>query len=191
MSSTPTGRRGRFYMACTNKAQGFTEHYHPSTDNPNWSERLEGEFRAQLSEQGYIHEILAEFGSQEAGVFDKAKIDIACCHEPYAYTPLTLIQREKAEKDQIEPIYYIYNNRAPMNPFRTMGVDWDKTAASSSIIILDYDVNREKFKVIKRIEVPKAEYSYDAAVNLVVELNEIYNPSWIYCDRGAGEEIAV
>lgn len=46
---------------------------------------------------------------------------------------------------------------------------------------------RQKFKVIKRIEVPKAEYSYDAAVQMIVELNEQYNPSWIYCDRGAGE----
>ena len=74
-----------------------------------------------------------------------------------------------------------------MNPFRTMGVDWDKYGASSSIIILDYDVIRQKFKVIKRIEVPRAEYSYDKAVNMIVELNEQYNPSWIYCDRGSGE----
>src|SRR5690606_26294675 len=89
----------------------------------------------------------------------------------------------------VKPNLYIYENgrRAPLNPFRTMGVDWDKYGASSSIIILDYDVNKEKFKVMKRIEVPRAEYSYDRAVNMIVELNEIYNPSWIYVDRGAGE----
>ena len=44
-----------------------------------------------------------------------------------------------------------------------------------------------RFRVIKRIEVPKSQYSYDAAVNLVVKLNDIYNPSLIYVDRGAGE----
>ncbi|MEG1494716.1 MAG: hypothetical protein RR406_00230 [Bacilli bacterium] len=44
-----------------------------------------------------------------------------------------------------------------------------------------------KFKVFKRIEVPRSEYSYDAAVNLIIELNEIYNPSFIYCDAGSGE----
>ncbi|MGL4877998.1 hypothetical protein [Paraclostridium dentum] len=44
-----------------------------------------------------------------------------------------------------------------------------------------------KFKVFKRVEVPRSEYSYDAAVNLIVELNEIYNPSFIYCDAGSGE----
>lgn len=41
--------------------------------------------------------------------------------------------------------------------------------------------------VLKRYEVPRAEYSYDMAVNKVIELDAIYNPSFIYCDRGAGE----
>ena len=62
-----------------------------------------------------------------------------------------------------------------------------KYGASSSIIILDYDLIHRKFKVIKRVEVPRSEYSYDTAVNLVVELNDQYNPAWIYADAGAGE----
>ena len=41
---------------------------------------------------------------------------------------------------------------------------------------------------MKRVEVPRAEYSYDNAINLIVELNDIYMPSFIYCDRGAGEK---
>lgn len=44
-----------------------------------------------------------------------------------------------------------------------------------------------KFKVFKRVEVPRSEYTYDNAVNKIVELNEIYNPSYIYVDRGSGE----
>ena len=36
---------------------------------------------------------------------------------------------------------------------------------------------------------PRAEYSYDNAVNKIIELNEIYNPSFIYCDRGSGATI--
>ena len=63
---------------------------------------------------------------------------------------------------------------------------WDKYQASSSILILDYDIICDKFKVIKRVEVPKSQYSYDNAVNLIIELNEQYNPAWIYCDRGSG-----
>lgn len=41
--------------------------------------------------------------------------------------------------------------------------------------------------VLKRIEVPRAEYHYDKAIELIIEVNEIYNPSWIYCDAGGGE----
>jgi replicative DNA helicase len=67
--------------------------------------------------------------------------------------------------------------------------DWDKVSASSSILILDYIPEINKFKVIRRIEVPKTEYSFDNAVNLIIELNKIYDPKWIYCDRGYGENI--
>lgn len=62
-----------------------------------------------------------------------------------------------------------------------------KYGASSSIIILDYDVIKQKFKVIKRVEVARGDYSYDNAVNTIVELNDIYNPAFIYCDAGSGE----
>ena len=62
-----------------------------------------------------------------------------------------------------------------------------KYGASSSIIILDFDMDYQKFRVVKRIEVPKSEYSYDGAVNMIIELNQIYNPSWIYVDRGSGK----
>lgn len=37
------------------------------------------------------------------------------------------------------------------------------------------------------MELARAEYSYDNAVNTIVELNEIYKPAFIYCDAGSGE----
>ena len=52
ISSTPTGKRGQFWKACCVPAMHYTEHYHPSTHNPNWCDSMEAEFRAQLSEQG-------------------------------------------------------------------------------------------------------------------------------------------
>ena len=52
---------------------------------------------------------------------------------------------------------------------------------------MDYDVVLQKFRVILRLETPKSEYSYDAAVKTVIDLNERYNPSWIFADRGSGE----
>ena len=47
------------------------------------------------------------------------------------------------------------------------------------------------FKVVRRIEVPRAEYSFDKAVNMIIALNQIYNPSFIYADAGSGKIFAV
>lgn len=191
LSSTPTGRRSKFYLACTNKEMGYTEHYHPSTHNPNWCDEMEAEFRAQLSEQGYVHEVLAEFGTQETGVFNKEALDYAVSIDQYAYNKLDYFQ-EKLIKDEamdVEIYDYDIDNPAPRNILRCVGVDFDKYQASSSIIVLDYDIVRRMFKVIKRLEVPRGEYSYDNALNTILEVNHIYNPSWIYCDRGSSEYI--
>lgn len=195
VSSTPLGKRSHFYRMCTDPSMNYSQHFHPSTHNPNWNSQMEAELRAQLTAEGYVHEVLAEFGTQETGVFDKDKLDAAQKVLDYAYNPLDFFQqnsvaeRMQADKEYQGPLMleYTKNFKAPRNVFRTMGVDWDKYQASSSILILDYDIKLGKFKVFKRVEVPRSEYSYDAAINTIVELNEIYNPSWIYCDAGSGE----
>ena len=100
ISSTPTGRRGKFWAACQ-KGSGWTEFYYPTMVNPEWSPRLEKELRAMYSEQGYIHEVLAEFGDETIGVFKKDQIDRA--RQPYNYI-----------------------NVPTNNAIRAVGVDWDK-----------------------------------------------------------------
>lgn len=189
VSSTPTGHRGAFYQICVNKDLNYNEHYHPSTHNPNWSDEMEAEFRAELTEVGYLHEVMAEFGAEESGVFNKDKVDQSREFDNYAYERLTQIQdfvRQKEGRDI--PRYYIPEGRSyPRNLFRTMAVDWDKYGAASSILILEFDTQFNKFRIINRTEIPKSEYTYDNAVNKIVDLNEIYQPSWIYVDRGAGE----
>ena len=189
VSSTPTGHRGAFYQICVNKDLGYSEHYHPSTHNPNWSDEMEAEFRAELTELGYLHEVMAEFGTEQSGVFNKTKLDAARELDNYAYEYLTQIQEFVRQKEGRDiPRYFMPQGRQfQKNLFRTMGVDWDKYGAASSILILDFDMEYNKFRIVNRTEIPKSEYTYDNAVNKIVELNEIYNPSWIYVDAGAGE----
>ena len=100
ISSTPTGRRGKFWSACQPNS-GWTEFYYPTTVNPEWSPSMEKELRGMYSEQGYIHEVLAEFGDETIGVFKKEQIDKA--RQEYNYTAI--------------PTY---------NAIRIVGVDWDK-----------------------------------------------------------------
>lgn len=127
-SSTPTGRRGQFYEICMNKATGYVEHYHPSTHNPNWNDQMEAEFRAELTELGYIHEVLAEFGPQDTGVFNKQCLDAAMNFDNYAYNELTRAQEIRLERSGGEsPVMYLpIGGKFKKNMFRTMGVDWDK-----------------------------------------------------------------
>ena len=190
MSSTPTGRRAKFYEACVNKDLGFVEHFHPSMHNPNWCDQMEAEFRASLTASGYVHEVEAEFAVQDTGVFDKTQLDRARTFYNYAYNELDYYQEQEIKRGiKEQPIMMMYDvyNPAPFNRFRTMGIDWDKYSSSSSIVVLEYNVKFQQFMILKRFEMPRAEYSYDNAVNTVIELNKIYNPAWIYADRGAGE----
>lgn len=191
LSSTPTGARKRFWQCCTDPKMHFKEFHFPSMCNPDWGPEMEEEFRAQLSEAGYTHEVLAEFGEQETGVFNKDRLDEATRYFYYTYDKLTMSQQRKIEENNIKVADYIvppgYSGVYRPNIFRTMGIDWDKYGASSSILILDYNLQLNKFQVVRRVEVPKVEYSFDAAVKLIIELNDIYRPSFIYADRGSGE----
>lgn len=189
-SSTPTGKRGTFYRMCTDKSFGYHEHFHPSMHNPNWCDEMEAQFRGELNDSQYEHEILAEFGTEETGVFNKDKLELATKHDFYTYLPLNDIQKKKyLEEEGCLPTFYDYGEHHlyPYNPFICVGVDWDAYGASSSIVVLEFDVNLKKFRVIKRIEVPRSEYNLDNAVKHVIRVNEIYNPAWIYVDRGYGD----
>lgn len=125
VSSTPLGKRSKFYQMCTDKSMGYSQHYHPSTHNPNWNSQMEAELKAQLTAEGYVHEVLAEFGTQEKGVFNKEKLEAAKGFYNYAYNELDYFQKEKIEESGIAPIMELYDNTKPppRNVFRTMGVD--------------------------------------------------------------------
>lgn len=55
MSSTPTGRREKFFETCNSKL--FKEFHYPSYVNPNWTEETDALYREQLTEDGYKHEV--------------------------------------------------------------------------------------------------------------------------------------
>lgn len=66
-----------------------------------------------------------------------------------------------------------------------------KSQAPTSILILEYDQTFNKFRVINRTEIESSEFTFDKAVKKIIDLNAIYNPSYIYIDRGSGEEIKI
>lgn len=162
VSSTPTGRRGMFWKLCQSESQ-WTQWHLPSTVNPEWDASMEAELRNMFStEVAWQHEVLAEFGEETVGVFKKEYIDRARCD-------------------------YQYESKPKIKALRCMGVDWDKYGAESQILIVEWVPNDRKFQVIHRSAIPKSEFTLHNAVNKIIELNTIYNPDYIYVDRGYGE----
>lgn len=65
-----------------------------------------------------------------------------------------------------------------------------KSQAPTSILVLEYDNVFNKFRVINRTEIESSEFTFDKAVKKIIDINAIYNPSYIYLDRGAGKLFA-
>lgn len=193
-SSTPTGKRDFFYEICTNPDTGYKSYHFPSMVNPDWDESMEAELRATMTQQGYIHEVLAEFGEETIGVFSKAAIERAKTHLLYTYRELNSYEIEQYRKQGYDMDYIVHlpeyskKNKAP-DGYRILGVDWDKFSEATQMVLTEFNQLFNKFQVIKRFEIPRSEFTYDNAVKKIIEINEIYNPKFIYVDAGHGDGI--
>ncbi|CDQ41831.1 phage terminase large subunit family protein [Virgibacillus salexigens] len=192
VSSTPTGKRDFFYDVCTNPDTGYKAYHFPSMVNPDFDETMEAEMRATMTEQGYIHEVEAEFGEETVGVFNKAAVERAKSQFLYAYRELNVYEKAQYKKSGIDlnditymPEYTMKNQAPPA--VRIVGTDWDKFGAATQIIVTEFDELRKKFRVAKRYEITRGEWTYDNAVQKLIEINTIWNPKFFYIDAGHGE----
>ena len=165
-SSTPTGKRNHFYTWC--HTSRFKEFYYPSSASPKWGPLMEAEMVESYggkTSPGYQHEVLAEFGEEAEGVFNNNKIDESL--REYAYY---------SDADVVNDTEHI----------RCIGIDWNKTHGTH-YIVAEWTKESNKFKVIDHSIIHATEYNDMAAMNEVVRLNEVYNPAYIYVDRGYGD----
>ena len=176
-ASTPPYTRGAYYTLCKDpeKKKYWKEFQMSVTENPDWTEQDVLEARATCSsEVAWTREWLAEFPEVGAGVFAKKYVDQA--RRTYSY-----IDYKKRVEQQSKSGVKI--------PPRTIGVDWDKhnqDGAGSNIVVLE-KVDRHRYRLIYREEIEQAQFTLRNAVQRVIELNDLFNPQWIYIDRGNGE----
>ncbi len=180
-ASTPTGRRERFWQWCNGLSKDgerlpeklrFKEFWFPSYVNPNFTRDVEEEFRSEYGEMAYRHEIEADWGEDVEGVYPRKFVD----------------------KSFLSPGWKYIEGRTSARSNHLIGVDWDKYGAGPNIVVLeacneDYEDERfaNKLRIAYRQEIPKNEYVLTQAVERVIELNAIFNPSYIYVDRGYGD----
>lgn len=160
MSSTPTGRRERFYQTCLSRQ--WKEFHYPSHANPMFGEQMDKIFKEQLTAIGYRHEILAEFGEQEEGVFQNSYVQAA--RYPFEYRQ------------------YQYNR----SWLYTVGVDWNDTKNGTTIAVLGLDPSRNKFVLVDKYIVSREGWTQLTACQKIAEVNRLWKPMSIYVDAGFG-----
>jgi len=160
MSSTPTGRREKFYKICHFK--NYREFHYSSYVNPNWNAVLEADYRNALTEDGYKHEIEAEFGELEEGVYQTKYVEIAQADYEYASC-------------KPEP-----------NWTYAMGVDWNDARIGICLAVVGLNAREGTFYIVEQKVITRASYTQLTGIEAVINANRAWNPFSIYVDRGYG-----
>ncbi len=176
------------------EGNGWTEIYAPSNVNkellkinPDTNQTYLADIRDELSEMRYQQEVMAEFGEEEMGVYQKRYIAEAIAEgERIKFQYIT-----KWDNDERKA----YLRRTQGQCIRVLGIDWDKYAAATNMVCMEYDLfhqDREGrivpcFKMLFRIEIARSEFTYVNAMNRLIALDEEYHFDWIAIDRGYGE----
>lgn len=176
-ASTPSGRRASFYKWCVGAPEnGWREVYAPSTVNPEMlkfnpdtNRTYLEDLKEELTEIRYIQEVMAEFGEEAAGVYQKRHVDAA----------VELGRKLGIVNHTVNPP----ERRGP----RILGVDWDKYGSSTNMASVEYIKDLNIFAQFNRVEIPRTEFTYDVAVQKIIELNNEFNYDYIYVDAGHGE----
>lgn len=160
MSSTPTGKREVFYTNCYNAL--WKELHFKAEANPNWGPDMERDMR-DLCGASYLFEAEAEFGAQQAGVYQPKYVSAAKTGD-YEYGQL------------VPTPGWIY----------CVGVDWNDVKAGTTICVLGFCPGDNKFYIVDRHVVSREGWQALTACHKVAEVNRKWRPSWIYVDEGFG-----
>ena len=221
-ASTPSGKHEEYYRWCQDASKkyfpseadikgntfteycvterplgegnGWTEVYAPSNVNkellkmnPDTLQTYLEDIREELSEMRYAQEVMAEFGEEELGVYQKRYIQAALLEgERIKYQYITKWSPEDRKN---------YLKRTQGQCIRILGVDWDKYAAATNMVCIEFDRFHQDaegrvvpvFKILFRVEIARSEFTYINAMNKIIELNDEYKFDWIAIDRGYGE----
>lgn len=161
-SGTPTGTRNQFYIWSTNKVLGYREFHFTSRVAPSWSAEVEMFYRQTYSATGFAQEFMAEFGEEEAGVFQQKYIDASVTKYDLS--------------DCLHEARNLY----------CMGVDWNSVGHGTHIIVQEYDTTSNMFRVVAKEVVETSEFTQDTAINRILYLDSIWHCNYIYVDVGFG-----
>jgi hypothetical protein len=173
MSSTPTGRVGPFYKEWYSGR--YNTYHYTYKVNPSLNEEMEARIM-RLDRSSREHEYLAEWGSNEAGVFRTSDID--------------MIEKvhSKIIKEGQQMRNYSYQDQATLMAgakYRLVGVDWNNTKGTRIVAITVDETN--KICIVHKERIPKSEFAQHEAIAKIRDLDRWFNPSHIAVDVGHGD----
>lgn len=198
VATTPNGRRDMLWKFVTEyhvnnvrgtemEDRGFIDYYFPTHADLNYTPADDAEAFMMLDYNGYLHEVIADFGEEASGVFLKEQIERALGHFPDGY-----------DYHNMGKLYQRRNGFEKV----VVGVDWDKFGAGTNIVVcgIDYrpvgtiddttglvDPFAGRVRIIYRVEVARSMTTLHDGLEMIKNMNVIFNPDKFYIDRGYGE----
>lgn len=173
-TSTPIGKRGKFYSYCKERPD-FKEDYLPSSVLPNW-ENIKEEFERDSTEESFAAEYMAEFVEGRFGVFKPSLVYAA--RADYTYR-------------NCEDVSWWHNYAKVPDThelIKVIGIDWNKNAGSEFVTVA-YDPRRHFWIVVDATNIGAGEFSSIKWKQEVIRLNYKWRPDYIYADEGYGHHI--
>ncbi|MFA7628810.1 MAG: terminase family protein [Candidatus Dojkabacteria bacterium] len=208
-SSTPKGKRGRFYQYCTNAStkvhfdrkekkilrkkskpeddNGWVEYFFPSEINPFWTS-IE-----QMQKEGKPIETSMEYRARiECGYEGAYKQEyLAEFSEDQ-----TAVFQDKYLDDPRNVMNYDMDKLEPMNGNRyILGVDSNGPNIGAHMVILEYvnpgykDQHAGRLRLHKKLVVGAEDYAQYKIANHIIQLDKKYKFEWVYLDQGYGNTI--
>ena len=172
-TSTPIGKRAKFYQWCLERPD-FKEDYYPSSVLPHW-DTIKEELLRENTEEGFKAEYMAEFIEGSFGVFRPSWIFNAKRDYEYHDTSGPLALSKLGIKDSA-------------NMIKCIGIDWNKNAGTE-FFVAGYSTTEGIWIALDAVNVPSTQYSARRWMEEVVRLNYKWKPDYIYADEGYGHTI--
>lgn len=175
VSSTPIGKRDKFYEYCL-QSPDWKEDYLPSSILAQW-ENLKDELERDNTVDGFAAEYMAHFIEGGNGVFRPALVHAS--RADYVYADCNLGSNWWKECAKV---------RDRTQLIKVLGIDWNKNAGSEFVVIA-YDPGRHHWFVVDAVNVSASEHSSVGWKQEVLRLNYKWKLDYIYADEGYGHHI--
>jgi len=162
VSSTPTGRKTKYWGFCTYKDQMWKEFKYTSMVSPEWTEETEEILRGMYSDAAWQHEIMAEFGDFEEGVFPTGKLESSLANYSYA------------------------NCRRDSRCTYALGIDWNGYPIGIHMVVVEYDPLTAKFRTVAKKISNDKEFTQHSGIQDIISMYKTWMPKWVWADAGAG-----